>query len=276
MKVHLNMVSYRDIVSGLKHLGLDPARPVIVHASLSAFGDVQGGAETILGALMAVMDALIMPTFTYRTMVIPEEGPEHNGITYGTGRDLNSMAEIFVPSMPADPLMGVIAETLRKYPGSSRSRHPILSFSGVNSERSLQLQSMQDPLAPIADITEQGGWVLLMGVDHTVNTSIHYAEKLSGRKQFIRWALSPQGVLECPGYPGCSDGFEQTVSQLSVITRQVNIGEATVKALPLQEMCTILTQMLLDDPLALLCSRLDCERCADVRHAVAQPRKGHV
>ncbi|NPV85501.1 MAG: AAC(3) family N-acetyltransferase [Anaerolineae bacterium] len=276
MKIHLNMVSYRDIVSGLKHLGLDPARPVIVHASLSAFGDVQGGAETILGALMAVVDALIMPTFTYRTMVIPEEGPEHNGITYGSGRDLNRMAEIFVPSMPADPLMGVIAETLRKYPGSSRSRHPILSFSGVNSERSLQLQSMQDPLAPIADITEQGGWVLLMGVDHTVNTSIHYAEKLSGRKQFIRWALSPQGVLECPGYPGCSDGFEQAAPQLSEITRQVNIGEATVKALPLQEMCTILTQMLLDDPLALLCSRPDCERCADVRYSVAQPRKGHV
>jgi aminoglycoside 3-N-acetyltransferase len=62
---------------------------------------------------------------------------------------------------------------------------------------------LDDPLAPVGALAEENGTVLLIGVNHTVNTSIHYAEKIAGRKQFIRWALTPQGVRECPGFPGC-------------------------------------------------------------------------
>ena len=72
------MIGYREIGSGLRSLGLDPARPVMVHASLSAFGEVRGGAETLLGALLASQRAVMMPAFTYKTMLIPEEGPADN------------------------------------------------------------------------------------------------------------------------------------------------------------------------------------------------------
>ena len=68
--------------------------------------------------------------------------------------------------------------------------------------------------APVGALAEENGTVLLIGVNHTVNTSIHFAEKLAGRRQFIRWALTRDRVVECPGFPGDSEGFEILATDL--------------------------------------------------------------
>ena len=259
------MISFRDIISGLKKLELEPQSQVIAHISLSSFGEVRGGAETVLGALLASVNGLIMPTFTYDTMITPEAGPDKNGITYGSGKDLNRMAEFFRPDLPADPSMGVVAETLRRYPAAHRSSHPILSFAGIQSDEALQAQTIEEPLAPIGCLMPKQAWVVLVGVNHTRNTSIHYAEKLAGRKQFIRWALTLKGVIECPGWPGCSDGFEAAAPALAEITRKVQVGASLIQALPLGPMVEAVQGLIHSDPLALLCARPDCERCNTVR-----------
>ena len=77
--------------------------------------------------------------------------------------------------MPADTLMGVVPETLRRWPEARRSMHPILSFTGIRAEKILGTQTIEDPFAPIRALVELDGWVLLLGVDHTTNTSIHFA-----------------------------------------------------------------------------------------------------
>ncbi len=241
----------------------------IAHVSLSSFGgEVRGGAETVVGALLATLHGLAMPVFTYKTMVTPETGPDGNGITYGSGKDTNLLAEFFHPDMPADKTMGVVAETLRRLPAARRSSHPILSFAGVNVDEALQAQTLESPLAPIEKLMQQEAWVLLVGVNHTSNTSIHYAEKLAGRKQFIRWALTVQGVRECPGWSGCSDGFEAAAPALAGITRKVTVGNSLIQALPLGPMVEAVAQLIRSDPLALLCDRPDCGRCQGVRAAV--------
>lgn len=259
------MVTFRDLTSSLQQLGIARSQPVISHASLSAFGDVRGGAPTVIGALLTVFPRIMMPTFTYKTMIIPEVGPPGNSLNYGSGKDANQMAEFFDPDMPADKLMGVIAETLRQHPKAHRSSHPILSFAGVNLDEALAAQSIEEPLAPIQVLTEEGGWVLLIGVDHTVNTSIHYAEKLAKRKQFVRWALTPTGIRECPGFPGCSDGFDALKPHLEEITHQKQIGEALVQAVPLLQMITAIRHLIEEDPASLLCARSDCQRCHENR-----------
>lgn len=261
------MISYRDFVNAFREAGLSPAQPVIVHASLSAVGEIRGGAETVVGALLALSSGILAPAFTYKTMIIPEVGPEANGITYGTGKDANRLAEFFRPDMPCDPLMGVLAETVRQHPRAQRSSHPILSFSGINVDAALQAQTIDEPLAPIRVLAEQYGIVLLIGVNHTVNTSIHYAEYLSGRRQFTRWALTPQGIRDCPRFSGCSDGFEQAVPYLEGITRTTHLGNATVRAIPLAPMIDTLSGLIQRQPLALLCGKND-ERCEAVRLSV--------
>ncbi len=263
------MVTYRQLVSGLRALGLDGARPVIAHASLSAFGHVQGGAEALVGALLATAPGVMMPTFTYRTMIVPRLGPPNNAITYGRGEHTNSLAEFYHPDMPADPLMGVVAETLRRHARASRSNHPIYSFSGVGVDDILAAQSLDDPFAPIRALLEARGMVLLLGVDHTANTSIHYGEQLAGRRQFIRWALTPRGVVECPHWPGCSRGFEAIAPQAAPITQERRIGAAQVRLLPLPDLLKIVVRLIANDPLALLCENPSCPRCQAVRADVS-------
>jgi len=260
-------IRLRDLLLGLRELHLGNA-PVIVHASLKSFGQVEGGAQTVVKALLAVFRTILVPTFTYRTMVTPLTGPENNAISYGSGEEQNRIAEFFTLRMPVDPSMGVIQETLRKHALAKRSFHPILSFAGVNAGSLLQAQRMSEPLGPIAKLGKLGGWAVLMGVDHTVNTSIHQAEKLAGRRQFVRWALTPRGVKECPGFPGCSAGFQAIAPELEKFSRQVQIGQAKVQAIPMGMLFRVVIARIKKEPLALLCQREDCERCNQVRASV--------
>ena len=258
------MLDHDTLKSAFQELDLQ-AELVVAHASLKPFGYVQGGAEAVLQAMLASFNSLIMPTFTYKTKIIPDVGPPNNGISYGSGQDKNKMAEPFHPDLRADPMMGILPETLRNHPSAIRTAHPILSFAGINAGATLFTQTLYDPLAPIGALAQQDGWVVLINVDHTANTSIHYAEKLAERKQFTRWALVGDRVVECPNYPGDSSGFQVIEEYIKSDTRHVEIGEAFIQAIPLRRLFSVVHEMIRKDPLALLCERIDCERCNAVR-----------
>jgi aminoglycoside 3-N-acetyltransferase len=265
----MTTITFTDLRTALFKLGLSHS-PVMAHASLSAFGEVIGGADAVLRALLDSVWALIMPTFTYATMITPEVGPPNNGITYGAEQDLNRMAQPFRRDLPADKQMGIVPETLRRHPRAKRSIHPIQSFAGVYAEKFLAAQTLQNPLGPIGVLAEADGWVLLLGVDHTVNTSVHYAEKLAGRRQFTRWALLPDRILECPGFPGDSAGFDAIAPDLVDSTRIVRAGDATIQAVPLRALIRVVTERIRVDPLALLCEREDCLRCTAIRESIPE------
>lgn len=258
------MISSSNLKSGLSKLGLTKSL-VIAHASLRAFGPIEGGADTMVGALLDSVRGVIMPAFTYKTMLNPDVGPPRNGITYGSQTDLNKMAEQFHADMPVDPTMGVLPEVLRKHPKAKRSMHPIQSFAGIRADAILNRQTIFDPLAPINALAESDGWVLLLGVDHRVNTSIHFAEKIAGRMQFIRWALLQDRVVECSGFPGDSEGFNAIEPFIEKYTRHVEIGDALVQAVHLKSLINVVLEKITENPYALLCTRPDCERCNAVR-----------
>jgi aminoglycoside 3-N-acetyltransferase len=262
------VIFYRDLLTGLRVLDIDPTRPVIVHASLSAIGPVHGGVESLLGALRETFQSIMVPTFTYKTMVIPEVGPPENGIRYGSGKESNRMAEIYHKDMPSDRLMGILPELLHRQPDARRSAHPILSFSAIRCDLALSAQRLNDPLAPIRALMDAAGWVVLIGVDHTVNTSVHLGERLAGRRQFLRWALTRRGVLACSGFPGCSDGFQDLEPVVDEFARRVPLGPTQITAAPLIELVQAVREMLSRDPLALLCRRPVCERCDAVRSSL--------
>src|SRR3990172_3823508 len=108
-------VGFRDIVLGLREIELNHNSRIIFHASLSALGRVSGGAETVVGALTSVCSLVMAPTFTYQTLIVPEVGPDTNGIDYGD-RGENGQAEFWRPDLPAHDTIGVIANALLRHP----------------------------------------------------------------------------------------------------------------------------------------------------------------
>jgi aminoglycoside 3-N-acetyltransferase len=164
--------------------------------------------------------------------------------------------------------MGAIAETLRQHPEAERSTHPLLSFAGVNAGEALALQSLDDPWMPVKWMADADGDVLLIGVDHTRNVSLHYAEFLVNRKQFIRWALIEDKVVEIPHWPGCSEGFQAITSHIQGFVRQEQIGSAIAELIPLRDLINTATGWMREDSQAMLCNSEDCEKCELVRQAL--------
>lgn len=284
------MLTSKDLRAAFQTLHLKDV-PVIAHASLSAFGQVEGGAPALVETLLDTVGGLMMPTHTYVTMVTPLDGPALNGVNYEDpgGQSRNPQALFYDPDLPADGLMGQVAEALRVHPRAKRSGHPILSFAGVNVDEALNAQTIGDPLAPIGVLAQKYAWVLLLGVDQTRNTSIHYAENLSRRPSFLRWALikdlvgsnqqvrplpsteepgAHERVLACPGFPGDSRGFEAAASSLGGHSRRVPVGKTLVQAIPLAALIYVIGELIKQNPTALLCTEKDCERCNDTRKRV--------
>ncbi len=263
------ILSFREIQRGLRDLGLSRESRVLALVSLPALGAVRGGAEAVAGALMAQCGLVLSPAFTYQCQVFPQVGPPDNGLVYGDHMDENANAEIFRADLPVHRDLGPVAELLRTRPGAARSGHPLLSFSAVGecADRVLQAQSLAEPFGPSARLAEDGGEVLLLGLTHTANVAIHYAECQAGRKQFIRWALTPEGVVECAGWPGCSAGFDAVEARLGPATQTAQIGEARAHRVPLRDLLRAVADMVRADPLALLCDDPACPRCSAVRSA---------
>jgi aminoglycoside 3-N-acetyltransferase len=259
------VVDFDTLKSAFQELGL-ARHPVIAHASLKPFGYIQNGADAVLQALSQSVQSVIMPTFTYRTMITPEVGPPDNGISYGSDEYYNQVARPFTLEMPADSMMGILPGTLRSHPLANRTSHPILSFAGMGADLFLNAQTLQEPFAPLGVLADEDGWVVLINVDHTVNTSIHYAERLAGRRTFLRWALLQDRVVECPNFPGDSSGFNAISKQIQSETRRVDLEEAFIQAVPLRKLFGVVQELIKKDPLALLCHRTDCERCNAVRN----------
>lgn len=259
------MVDYIELKNLFQDLNIPAETPVIAHASLKPFGYIQDGADAILRALMGTFHTIVMPAFTYYSMVTPPNGPPNNGMIYGKPDIPNEMSTTFTPSLRADPMMGILPEALRNHREAKRSSHPILSFAGIHADEILNAQLRDDPLAPIGALMERDGWVILINENHASNTSIHYAEKLAGRKQFTRWALVGDRTVECHNYPGDSSGFGAIASHLKEDTVRVELDKAFVEAMPIRRVIDVAVGLIKNDPLALLCERKDCLMCNAVR-----------
>jgi len=260
-------ISYRNMIHALHELELTSSSDVIAHVSLQGLGDVRGGIETLIGALLAACGTVVMPAFTYRTMVWPESGPPDNGCTYSDHAEDNARAVMFSPDLPVDSSLGEAAEQFRRHRSTVRSAHPVLSFaaSGAHAQDVIASQSLDGPLGPLEWLHDHHGDVLLIGVDHRANVAIHLAEKFAGRKQFLRWAVGRERAYRVPGFPGCSNGFNAIASKLAWVAHQMTLGGATIQRIPIAGLVEVVVQTIQEDPYALLCDDPKCARCNAIR-----------
>lgn len=182
VKKSIDINTKESIIRNLKALGVEPGMTLLVHSSLSSIGWVCGGAITVVEALMEVITrdgTLIMPTHSadlsepskWGNPPVPEEW----------WPIIRETMPAFNPQITPTRKMGKIVEVFRTYPDVLRSYHPAVSFAawGKYAETITSNHSLEFGLgegSPLARIYELDGHVLLIGVTHENNTSLHLSE----------------------------------------------------------------------------------------------------
>lgn len=182
MKEQFTILTKEDIVRGLKDSGLRAGHHIFVHTALSSFGHVIGGAETIISALIEVVGeegTIMMPGQTWRNLdpaigvhwEVPEE-------YWQLIRDNHpAYDKRYTPVVG----MGCVAALFANWPGVERSDHPARSVCAYGKyskhlTKDHDLTNIFGEGSPVDKLYQLDGYVLLLGVFHNKNTSIHLAE----------------------------------------------------------------------------------------------------
>ena len=171
-----------SLQADLRALGIRSGMVLLVHSSLSAMGWVCGGAVAAIVALQKVLGAtgtLIMPT--HSTDLTEPSQWKNPPVPESWWPVIRATMPAYHPDLTPTRSMGVIAETFRKQKGVLRSAHPHHSFcayghqaSHITTNHSLEFGLGEE--SPLARTYDLSGFILLLGVGHDSNTSMHLAE----------------------------------------------------------------------------------------------------
>jgi aminoglycoside 3-N-acetyltransferase len=276
------VVTEAEIIDGLRRLGLDSTSSVLVHASLRSFGHVEGGAEVVARALVETCGTVMMISGTWELTGIPAppglvrpHNAYYNAETWPAFDEALDRAVPFTPDLPVDRYLGRIAETLRLTFPHERSTHPLFSFlaTGPHARNFIAAQRLDWPLGPIEALADVNGHVLLLGVGHTSNTTIHLAEQHLGRSLFHRYAKAAPGAwMELPNVSGESHHFNEIEPHLRPATTETHIGNCHARLIPVNAILTTTTTLIEKNPAALLCPDETCRCGAALQQRLATLR----
>jgi aminoglycoside N3'-acetyltransferase/GrpB-like predicted nucleotidyltransferase (UPF0157 family) len=156
-------IAVPELTAELEGLGVTAGGVLLVHTSFSRIGPIEDGPLGLIRALQAALGphgTLVMPS-----MSDDDDHPFDRGATPCLG-------------------MGVVADTFWRLPGVLRSNSPH-AFAAIGPE-AIRIAA-DHPLdmphgldSPVGRVYDHDGQVLLLGVGHDANTTIHLAEALAG------------------------------------------------------------------------------------------------
>lgn len=153
------------IAQDLSNCGIAAGDAVLVHSSFKSVGKMEGGAEGFIAALSECVGpdgTLIFPTFNF-------------GFCGG---------ELFdVRTTPSH--MGILSETVRLDPGSTRVAHPIYSFAVVgrhaNEAGAIRNISAYGADSLFGKLVEWDGKIAIIGLPYNSSmTFFHHVEEMLG------------------------------------------------------------------------------------------------
>jgi aminoglycoside 3-N-acetyltransferase len=232
------------LVRQLRACGLEAGQHLIVHTRLSAFGWIAGGAVALIEALMRVITpsgTIMMPAFS-----ADNSDPrywQHPPIPQSWWQIYRDHAPAFDPAKTPTWGIGVTAELFRTFPGVVRSAHPSASFAawGAQAARITADHAPEDEFgdrSPLARLYELDGFILLLGVDHGSNSSLHLAESRANwaGKGFQRtgaavlidgvrqWIEYDELLIDSDDFPQLGDDYEREHG-----IRRHHVGRAEVR-----------------------------------------------
>jgi len=159
-----NELTKAEVAEQLRALGVRRGGVLLVHTSFRATRPVEGGPSGLIEALRAALGpegTLVMPSWS--------------------GND----DEPFDPrTSSASSDLGIVAETFWRLPGVLRSHHCFAFAATGPRAAAITADSLPLPphirASPVGRVHDVDGQVLLLGVDHTANTTLHLAELLAG------------------------------------------------------------------------------------------------
>ena len=253
-----------DIRAGLAALGIAPGDDLILHCSLSAIGYVHGGADALIDAVLAT----VAPGGTMLMPVLPD---------------------IYQPFdwRTSPSTVGKVSEVFRLRPQAQRSRHPSHSVAAIGPRARWYTEGHEhrEPTgadSPYDRLRQRRGWVVLLGVDHDRNTTLHLAESLaeapylrSGHLQVVNEDGSISEVTVPKMAYGHREfiGLEQRLRQAG-IQRLGRIGDAVVRVMRADELVDFGLELLHQDMTAFLCHKPRCIFCLWARAQIRAAQTG--
>jgi aminoglycoside N3'-acetyltransferase len=249
-----------EVVAQLRALGVEKGGVLLVHASFRATRPVQGGPRGLVEALREALGpggTLVMPSWT------GDDGQPFDPAT-----------------TPASPDLGVVADTFWRLPGVLRSDH-CFAFAAVGPEAAwitadpLPLPPHR-PESPVGRVHDLDGQVLLLGVGHDTDTTLHLAELLAG----VPYRVPKRCTVLRDGRPARVDYVENdhccvrfTLADGWLRARGLQaegrVGHAPARLARSRDIVTVALEQLARDPLLFLHPpSAGCSECDEARASV--------
>lgn len=171
------MLDRKMLTADLGRLGVAAGDTLLVHSSFKALGPWTGTPEDVILALRELVGpkgTLLMPSFP--------SGSEF----------FLSLNHLMFDVRHSSSECGIITETFRKMPGVIRSLNPTHCTAGVGPAAAALLADHERCRisvglgSPYHKLVEAHGKILLLGVTHGSDTTLHFVENVNGAPTICR------------------------------------------------------------------------------------------
>lgn len=254
-------ISQTELTRQVMDLGVRPGGVLLVHCAFSQVKPVENGPLGLIAALRAALGpqgTLVMPSMT--------DDDQHP----------------FDPAQTPCQWLGVVADTFWRQPGVLRSDNPH-AFAALGPKAPLitsphPFDFPHGLASPVGRVYELDGQVLLLGVGHTSDTTVHLGEAQAG----VRYrrpktlVVRRQGRLETLVYgeiDHCCQNFNLVDGWLDELGLQARaqVGHAQARLVRSQDVVRVVVDHLRADETAFLHPYGVDEECDEARDSLKNP-----